>query len=255
MLFNDVKWSLTFRFSSFGKLRYARITKDSETGHSRGTGFLCFFSQEHADACLDAYEEFRNLPVLDADSPNAIVVQRKGLKPVNSMIAPEPAQIQAASPFVIDGRSIEVSLAISRSEATQVSQERRVKKRQEDKRNLYLMREGVIFPDSEAAKNMSPTELSRRQKSFSERKRLLALNPNLFIAKTRLSVRNLNLKVDDKALRQSALKAVKNFWAEVSDGKRSGLEKEVMDEAKAEGYTPSGNAKVSVKQVRYTRQS
>ena len=36
-------------FRSFGPLRYARITKDPDTGRSRGTGFACFWNKEDAD--------------------------------------------------------------------------------------------------------------------------------------------------------------------------------------------------------------
>lgn len=167
-------------------------------------------------------------------------------------MTPEPAKIVENSPFLIDGRSVQVTLAISRSEANTLTEEKKVKQRAEDKRNLYLIKEGVIFPDSEAAKSMTPSELSRRQTSYSERKRLLATNPNLFISKTRLSVRNLNLKVDDKLLKSTAQESVLRFWEEVEQEKRQGLEEEVLKEAAQSGYKdPSTRKKIIVKQVNY----
>jgi len=167
-------------------------------------------------------------------------------------LTPEPAKIVENSPFLIDGRSVQVTLAISRSEANTLTEEKKVKQRAEDKRNLYLIKEGVIFPDSEAAKSMTPSELSRRQTSYSERKRLLATNPNLFISKTRLSVRNLNLKVDDKLLKSTAQESVLRFWEEVEQEKRQGLEEEVLKEAAQSGYKdPSTRKKIIVKQVNY----
>ena len=39
-------------FRSFGPLRYARITMDPVTNRSRGTGFICFWKRESADALL-----------------------------------------------------------------------------------------------------------------------------------------------------------------------------------------------------------
>ena len=44
---------LMVRFRSFGPLRYARITIDKATGRSRGTGFVCFWNTEHADAAIE----------------------------------------------------------------------------------------------------------------------------------------------------------------------------------------------------------
>jgi hypothetical protein len=40
------------RFRKFGPLRYARVTRDHESGRSRGTGFACFWKVEDADAAL-----------------------------------------------------------------------------------------------------------------------------------------------------------------------------------------------------------
>ena len=44
-------------FKKFGLLNYARITKDYETGKSKGTGFVCFHKREYVEKCLKAYEE------------------------------------------------------------------------------------------------------------------------------------------------------------------------------------------------------
>ena len=43
-------------FRSFGPLRYARITKDPDTGRSRGTGFACFWNKEDADRTVQQSE-------------------------------------------------------------------------------------------------------------------------------------------------------------------------------------------------------
>jgi nucleolar protein 4 len=251
-IINDLLKVFFERFSKFGKLRYARITKDPVTGHSRGTGFVCFFSEEESRRCLEEYDEFQKMSFMDPDSPNAVPLgkKKKGDKSGTSVLVPEPTKMESESPFYLDGRAIDISEALSRTEASQVASDRKVRKRSGDKRNMYLMREGVIFPDSDAAKNMTPSEVSRRQKSYSERKRLLSLNPNLFISKCRLSVRNLNLKVDDKLLRKVALLSVKEFWKEVASGSREGLEEEVMKEASEERYDPRDTKKTAVKQVR-----
>lgn len=231
----------------FGKLRYARITMDSETGHSRGSGFVCFFTEGDAKECFNSYQEFINTSVVDEWKDTLFT--KKGGKEIVSSLTPEPAKALVNSPFFLNGRLLNISWALSRSDATQAAKDGKARRRAEDKRNMYLITEGVIFPDSDEAKGMSPSELSRRQKSYTERKRLLALNPNLFMSKTRLSIRNLNLKVDDKLLQSSAQNAVNSFWAEVNEGKRESLESDVMEEATLAKYNPIGKKKVWVKQV------
>lgn len=234
-------------FGIFGKLRYARITMDSETGHSRGSGFVCFLKDEDAKSCFNSYQEFINTSVVDEWKENQFL--KKGGKEIVSSLTPEPAKALVNSPFFLNGRLLNITWALSRSDATQAAKDGKARRRAEDKRNMYLITEGVIFPDSDAAKGMSPSELSRRQKSYAERKRLLALNPNLFMSKTRLSIRNLNLRVDDKLLQSAAQNAVSSFWEEVSEGKREGLEPDVMEEATLAKYSPIGKKKVWVKQV------
>jgi nucleolar protein 4 len=234
-------------FGVFGKLRYARITMDSETGHSRGSGFICFLKEEDAKACFNSYQEFINTSVVDEWKDNQF--SKKGGKEIVSSLTPEPAKALVNSPFFLNGRLLNVTWALSRSDATQAAKDGKARRRAEDKRNMYLITEGVIFTDSDAAKDMSPSELSRRQKSYSERKRLLALNPNLFMSKTRLSIRNLNLQVDDKLLQSAAQNAVSSFWQEVGEGNRSSLESDVMEEAAQAKYSPIGKKKVWVKQV------
>ena len=46
-------------FRVFGSLRYARITMDHESGRSRGTGFVCFWSVEDADKAIEKSDLLR----------------------------------------------------------------------------------------------------------------------------------------------------------------------------------------------------
>lgn len=99
-----------------------------------------------------------------------------------------------------------------------------------DKRNTYLMREGVIFPNSPAAEGLPESEIEKRQASFNSRKALLRGNPSLYISKTRLSIRQLPLFATDRTLKRLAIHAVKAFDKEVADGEREGLARaEEMD--------------------------
>ena len=57
MLYSALTGSHSFR--TFGPLRYARITMDHETGRSRGTGFVCFWSVEDADKAVERSDLLR----------------------------------------------------------------------------------------------------------------------------------------------------------------------------------------------------
>lgn len=46
-------------FRTFGPLRYARITMDHETGRSKGTGFVCFWSVKDADKAIEKSDLLR----------------------------------------------------------------------------------------------------------------------------------------------------------------------------------------------------
>jgi nucleolar protein 4 len=42
-----------FSFRVFGPMRYARVTMDTATGRSRGTGFVCFWNLADADKVVE----------------------------------------------------------------------------------------------------------------------------------------------------------------------------------------------------------
>ncbi|KAJ3043879.1 RNA recognition motif-containing protein [Rhizophlyctis rosea] len=258
--FDTTQEELSAAFSTFGPLRYARITMDHTTGRSRGTAFVCFRSPDDAAKCLAEYEAAAKAAAILDQGEDATqkdtksTKQQKKLQPTQSILMPEPSLTAKSTPFLLNNRFLNLTLAVPRTEATQLTQEGKLRRRAEDKRNLYLMREGVIFPDSEAAKSLTPNEISKRQASYAERKRLLATNPNLFMSRTRLSVRNLGLKVDDRELKKVGLVAVKRFWEEVGRGEREGLEEEVVEEERKEGRgVPGKGRKVNVKQAKILR--
>ncbi|KAI9096918.1 hypothetical protein DFS34DRAFT_621925 [Phlyctochytrium arcticum] len=256
--FETTQEGLTLAFTAFGPVRYARIVLDQATGRPRGTAFVSFMKAEDASKCLAAYESAcKAAALLEANHHKREekgARQHKKLQPAKSILIAEPSLTAGTNAFVVDGRFLNLSLAVERSEANKLAEDGKIRRRAEDQRNLYLMREGVIYPESEAAKAMSPTELEKRQDSFAQRKRLLAINPNLYISRTRLSIRNLGLKVDDKELKRVALIAIKKFWDEVNSGERDGMEPAVLMEEEKEGKAvPSGKRKVVIKQAKILR--
>jgi nucleolar protein 4 len=102
--------------------------------------------------------------------------------------------------------------------------------KQKDKRNTYLLKEGFIRSDSQAAKNLAPVELNRRQQSYYDRKRQLERFPHLFVSTTRLSIRNLPKHIDDHELKKLANSAVIGYrdrlTAQFNDGSLGKSEKQ-----------------------------
>ena len=98
-------------------------------------------------------------------------------------------------------------MAISREEAVKIKTAND-EKRKVDKRNLFLAKEGTMDLQSQEAKLLSKSELVKRQRAASEKKAKLA-NPNYFVSKTRLCIRNLAPSVAEKQLRDVLIKHVK----------------------------------------------
>eukprot|EP00842_Homolaphlyctis_polyrhiza_P006190 jgi/Hompol1/6572/HPOL_002491-RA len=253
-------------FETFGPLRYAKIVKNKTTGLSAGTAFVCYKNPAHASACLDAYEAAhlasQTLTEPEISSSNAIPLgkgskdtakdKKSSLAMHRSILQPEVSQLALATStqFIIDGRFVNVTLAVTRSQADGLKLQSSLRRRAEDKRNLYLMTEGVIFPDSPAAQLITPAELERRQQAYTARKKLLASNPNLYISKTRLSIRGIPQRIQDTDLRRVALRSVIEFWKQVESGMRDPLEPEIMrEEEEANRPPPSSQRRIVVKQA------
>ncbi|KAI8389273.1 hypothetical protein BD560DRAFT_452161 [Blakeslea trispora] len=226
------------RFTQWGPVVYAKITRDPITKLSRGTGFVCMRKKEDVDTILEAAEALRAISQKDENNDSEAMNQllskrekkKKGLM-FKSIITPESTSGEGAK-FTLHGRVLDVTLAVDREQAKQIKDDNLSQKRKEDKRNLYLMREGVVFPDSPAAATMTPSELSKRQMSFSSRKKLISSNPSLFISKTRLSIRNLPIKITDTELRQLGISSIAKFKNQVKANERADLSKD----EKAEGW-------------------
>ncbi|XP_062503994.1 uncharacterized protein LOC134180824 [Corticium candelabrum] len=153
-------------FSQYGDLRYCRLIVDPRTGLPRGTAFIQYKEQSGFDYCL------------------------------------------AESNLTLDGRKLEVMKAITPSQAKDISKQasKLKEKKHEDKRNLYLAKEGLILPGSAAANELSKADLAKRHKAETEKRSKLK-NPNFIVSTTRLCVRNIPLSVNDSQLKGLFAKA------------------------------------------------
>jgi nucleolar protein 4 len=242
-------------FEKWGKLRYALITFDKITKLSRGNGFVCFEKLEDTEKCLSDYEK--------AESTNTQAgidlteIQETKEKKKSILVPSLPVtNSEESSKFMVDNRFVNITPAVSRLIAEKITQTTTLSRRALDKRHLYLMREGVIFPNTPAALNLTPEELDQRVAQFANRKRLLETNPNLFISRTRLSIRGLHQQLTDNHLRHACKQAVRGFWQDVHEKLREPLEPEIIEEEKEQGLKePSFNRKIWITQSKIIRET
>ena len=82
-------------------------------------------------------------------------------------------------------RPLSVTLAVTKGKIPQLLAKKDDKKKvPRDKRNLYLAKEGVIVPGSEAAAALSKSDMQKRQKAEEEKKAKLKI-PHYVVSKTR----------------------------------------------------------------------
>ena len=210
-------------FRSFGPLRYARITMDPVTNRSRGTGFICFWKRESADALL------RDAEIVHQETSAPDAHTKSNPFKVPSVITADPSAPLVAR-FSLHGRVLHVVRAVTRETASSLEATARKEREKGDKRNTFLLREGVPFPNTQLAASLSDAERERRMRSFSIRRAQLGANPSLHISKTRLAVHQLPLFVTNKMLKRIALHAVRAFNNEVKEGKRVDLDKDEKDD-------------------------
>ncbi|KIK24372.1 hypothetical protein PISMIDRAFT_29173 [Pisolithus microcarpus 441] len=210
-------------FRAWGPLRYARVTIDPETERSRGTGFVCFWNKEDADKVIEQSEILRTETIGNQPQP------AKNPFTIPSILTPDPSSSIARN-LVLHGRTLDVVRAVTRDRAAKLKEEGEKAREKADKRNLYLLREGAVLPNTPAAEALPPAEVERRTNSFNSRRTLLRSNPSLYVSRTRLSIRRIPLFVTERVLKRLAMHAVKTFNAEVKAQLREGLDLDELAE-------------------------
>ncbi|KAL3450879.1 hypothetical protein BJX65DRAFT_293985 [Aspergillus insuetus] len=220
--------SLYEHFVQFGTLRYARIVVDPETERPRGTGFVCFWKPENAQACVQGAPKQQDTFAADKEKP------KKGAIIKQSVLQNENAD--PTGQYTLDGRVLQVSRAVSKSRAAELEEEGVSKRlvRDTDKRRLYLVNEGTIPSNSPLYQKLSPSEIKMREDSFRQRQNFIRKNPSLHLSLTRLSIRNVPRHVTSKDLKQLAREAVVGFAKDVKERKRQPLSKEELGRASEE---------------------
>ncbi|KAG8221477.1 hypothetical protein J3R82DRAFT_1690 [Butyriboletus roseoflavus] len=203
-------------FRAFGPLRYVRLAVDPESDRPRGTGFACFWNKEDADKAIKQSETLR------AETMGTQTQPLKNPFSLPSLLTPDPSA-GIAKNLVLHGRTLDVVRAVTREQATKLKEDGEKSREKADKRNLYLLREGVILPNSPAAETIPQVELEKRTNSFNARRTMLRSNPSLYVSKTRLSIRQVPLFVTERVLKRLAIHSVREFNSEVKKGIREDL--------------------------------
>ncbi|GAM87701.1 hypothetical protein ANO11243_057280 [Dothideomycetidae sp. 11243] len=205
-------------FRAFGAVRYARVVIDHATERSRGTGFVCFYNTTEADQCL------RDAPRQTLPKPS------EGTKPGAIQSVLQDEALDPTGRYTLDGRVLQVTRAVAKSEANRLTKEGAAARfsRDKDKRRLYLLSEGTINSKSTLYQNLSPAERQMREASAKQRRTLIESNPSLHLSLTRLSIRNVPRSITSKDLKQLAREAVVGFAIDVKAGKRQRLSKEEL---------------------------
>ncbi|EFQ98856.1 hypothetical protein MGYG_01871 [Nannizzia gypsea CBS 118893] len=212
--FSATDESLHEHFSKFGPVRYARVVLDPATERPRGTAFVCFYKVEDASSCI------REAPRDTDASRNKDPRQKAATKQIHSVLEDESNDVTGN--YTMDGRVLQVSQAVSRTEAGRLEEEGHTRRevRDHDKRRLFLLSEGTIPTNSPIYAKLSETERKMREASAKQRQKLIKNNPMLHVSLTRLSVRNLPRHIDSKALKALAREAVVGFAKDVKNGLR-----------------------------------
>ncbi|KJY01988.1 ribosome biogenesis protein Nop4 [Zymoseptoria brevis] len=209
-------------FAQFGNTRYARVVMDYGTERSKGTGFVCFYNKDDADACV------REAPARQL--PQAQEKGKDGKPVLNPHSILQNDDADPTGRYTLDGRVLQVTKAVEKSEANRLTEEGTVHrtKRDMDKRRLYLLAEGTIQSNSKLYEKLSPSEKAMREGSAKQRKTLIESNPSLHLSLTRLSVRNIPRSIGSKELKALARDAVVGFASDVKAGSRQRLSKEEL---------------------------
>lgn len=209
-------------FQQFGPIGYARVVVDHETERPKGTGFVRFVKEEDMINCLKGVPRVK-LQKTTTDRKDGTTITA-----THSVLEDEDAD--PTGRYTMDGRVLQISRAVDRTEATRLTAEGAASRfsRDKDKRRLYLLSEGTIDSKSALYQKLAPSEIKMREESATLRRRQIQENPSLHLSLTRLSVRNVPRSITSKDLKALAREAVVGFAADVKAGKRQRLSKEEL---------------------------
>lgn len=204
--------SVKEHFLKFGPVRYARVVMNKMIDKPAGTGFVCFVNMDDFKTCVKNAP--RHQPAVKTAKPSVL----------------QNESIDSDGRYTLDGRVLQVAQAVSKEEATKLADAGPAarKGQEKDKRRLFLLSEGTIPKNSPLYALLTPTEVTLREQSATQRKKQVMSNPSLHLSLTRLAIRNLPRDMTSKDLKQLARQAIVGFASDAKEGKRSALSKEEL---------------------------
>lgn len=177
----------------FGHIESVYPVMDKETGVFKGTAFCSFRDSDAANRALEAASSSG-----DFQSQRDLQVGGDGLH--------------------VRGRRVFMDVAVDKQTASTLTLEKKdgVKNSGKDRRCLYLSSEGYVAsqpadiskPDPHAWESLPESDQLKRQRALTEKTTKLK-SPLFFINPLRLSVRNLAKHVDEAALKELCVKALR----------------------------------------------
>ncbi|CBH18675.1 DRBD10 [Trypanosoma brucei gambiense DAL972] len=223
---------LNFFQTRFGGVRRVLLVRNSRTKTLAGTGFIHCGTVEMADKIFDHAQQ--NARELSANDRADWCEQTKDLSHCRAkrlLFKNRADAFNSREPFMtLRETRFTVHRVLSRKDshdatAAQQKKKKRTKVAADDPRHLYLLQEGLILPDTPAARGLHPRYIEMIRADYESRKNQLR-DSNMFVSTTRLSVRNLPRTMGEKELRllfsthvRSFLKKNKNFADKSNWGK------------------------------------
>lgn len=191
--------ALADKFSEFGKVIYARVVFDHNSGRPKGTGFVKMASKEDADKIIAMQPAADTQMDISGDLPpeSSTMIYLRG----------RPLFVLRAKPKVSMTDNDETTKGSSKTSISQPSER--------DKRNIYLLKEILFQPTSAVLPTLSKKFLDDLQELYRARVKKLQKQMHLCVSRTRLSVRHLGKSADEKAIKKIAFDAVKAFQKEL----------------------------------------
>nr|CCC96083.1 unnamed protein product [Trypanosoma congolense IL3000] len=211
---------LNFFNARFGEVRRVLLVRNKGTKSLVGTGFLHCGTVDMANKIFEHAQH--NARELSATKRADLSEKTKDMSRcrVKRLLFKNRADVFVSrEPFMtIRETRFTIHRVLSRKDshevtAAQKKKEKRTKVAADDPRHLYLLQEGLILPDTPAARGLPPRYIEMIQADYENRKSKLR-NSNMFVSTTRLSVRNLPRSMGEKDLRTLFSTHVRSFLKE-----------------------------------------
>ncbi|RNF25743.1 putative RNA-binding protein [Trypanosoma conorhini] len=208
---------MKFFASRFGQVRRVLLVRNRATRTLAGTGFVHCGSVELADKIFGhAQQNARELAAADRADWKEKTTDLSHCQAKRMRFKLRTDAFMSRDPFLtIRETRFTVHRVLSRSDSHEASaalqkKQKRTKVAADDPRHLYLLREGLILPDTPAARGLHPQYLAMIEQDYEARKNQLR-NSNMFVSTTRLNVRNLPRTMSEKELRALFAAQVRSF--------------------------------------------